>query len=243
MSGHSKWSQIKRQKKATDQKKGQLFSKLSKALTIAVKQGGGITDPDKNLRLRLVIDKAKQANMPKDSIMRAIERAKGRQAEELKEIIYGGYGPDNIALLIEAATDNHVRCMQQIKQVLREYGGHLAKPEAVSYLFERQGVVVIDKNSLTNDEIFERVSQTQAADFDIGEKEVMIYTQPDKLHEVRSQLKDLGLKILDCEITYNPKNTVQVTDKEKVKKVLELMDRLDDLEDVHQVHANFDIVT
>lgn len=242
MSGHSKWSTIKRQKQVKDQKRGQLFTKLGKAITIAVRQGGGITDPNQNFRLRLAIEKAKEANMPKENIKRAIGRGVGKGgAGELEEVIYEGYGPAGVAIIVETATDNKKRTAQEVKRVFGQGGGSLGRRGSVAYLFERKGLVVVAKNGLSEDEVLEKTLEAGGEDLEETEDGFEIYTQGQDLHQVKEKLEKAGLKIIDSELTFRPKSTIPITEKEKAEKILKLMERLEALPDVQKVYANFDI--
>ena len=245
MSGHSKWSTIKRQKGINDQKRGQLFTKLGKAITIAVKDSGGIVDPEKNFKLRLAIEKAREANMPKDNIKRALLRQlaeKGKQADGgFEEVIYEGYGPYGVAIIVEVVTDNKKRSSQELKSVFERGGGRLATTGSVAYLFERKGVIVIAKKGLTEDKVLEKALEAEAEDLEEIEDGFEIYTQNQKLHQVKEKLATAGLKITECELSFRPKSVVTITEKDKVKKILKLMSSLEDLDDVQKVYANFDV--
>ena len=245
MSGHSKWSTIKRQKGANDQKRGQLFTKLGKAITIAVKDGGGITDPDKNFKLRLTIDKAREANMPKDNIKRAVERGAGGGSSSgggWEEALYEGYGPFGIAIIIEAVTDNKKRTSQELKRVFERGGGSLASTGAVNYLFERKGLIVIEKKDLTEDQVLEKALEAGAEDLEETENGFEIFTEPQKLNQVKEKIKSFGLTIIDSELNFRPKSTISVTGEEKAEKILKLMDNFESLDDVQKVYANFDLL-
>ena len=242
MSGHSKWSTIKRQKGINDQKRGQLFTKLGKIITIAVKDSGGIAEPEKNFKLRLAIEKAKQANMPKDNIERALRRAQGKLGDEgLEEVLYEGYGPFKTAVIVEAATDNKKRISQELKSVFERGGGSLAATGSVVYLFERKGLIVVAKNDLSGDQVLEKALDAGAEDLEEIEDGFEIYTQNQKLHQVKEKLINAGLKIIECELSFCPKSAVTITEKDKAEKVLKLMDSLENLDDVQKVYANFGI--
>lgn len=242
MSGHSKWSTIKRQKGVNDQKRGQLFTKLGKVITIAVREGGGITDPEDNFKLRLAIEKARGSNMPKENIKRAIERGVGRSGEgQLESVIYEGYGPFSVAIIVEAATDNKKRTSQELKSVFERGGGSLGGSGSVFYLFERKGLIVVAQKGLTEDQVLEKILETGAEDLEETEDGFEIYTQDQRLHEVKERLVSSGLEIIESELTFKPKSTVAITEKEKAEKILKLMDSLEDLDDVQKVYANFDI--
>jgi len=240
MSGHSKWSQIKRQKGLADQKRGQLFTKLANAIIVAVKSGGGITDPTANFKLRLAIEKARAVNMPKENIERAIERAKGQEAGKLEEVIYEGFGPEGVAILIEAATSNRQRTAQELKNIFENSGGKLSGPGATSYLFKNMGMISVRKND-KGEEIMEKAIEAQAEDLEEAGEEMLIYTKPEKLHQVRQQLIESGLEVIEAELVYKPISTVRISSQDKAVKVLSFMDKLEANEDVQRVFANFDI--
>lgn len=242
MSGHSKWSTIKRQKQTEDQKRGQLFTKFGKAITIAVRDSGGIADPDKNFRLRLAIDKARDANMPKENIQRAIERGMGKgEAAKLEEVIYEGYGPYGVAIIVEVASDNKKRTSQDLKRVFERGGGSLASSGSVVYLFERKGLIVVAQDGFSEDQVLEKALEAGAEDLEETEDGFEIYTELQRLHKVKEKILSLGLKIIESELTFRPKSAVAITDKEKAKKILNLMDALEKLDDVQKVYANFNI--
>lgn len=242
MSGHSKWAQIKRQKGATDVKRGQVFTKLSNAITIAVREGGGIGNPEQNFRLRLAIEKAREQNMPKENIERAIEKGKGKSADgvELQEVIYEGFGPSHIAVIAEAATDNKLRTSAEVKNIFEKHGGTLGNPGAVSYQFETTGLISVKKNGKTSDEIFLTAADAGAEDIEEAGDEVLIYTKPQDLASVRDVLRK-SMAVTSAEITRKPALTVQITDKETARKVISFIERLEGLDDMQKVYTNFDI--
>ena len=232
MAGHNKWSKIKRQKGAADQKRGALFSKLSKAITIAAKNG---VDPAMNFQLRIAVDKAKQANMPKENIDRAIDKAKTGDA--LEEIMYEAYGPAGTAFLIEVATDNKNRAVTEIKTVLTRNGGKLADSGSVAYLFKQVGQIVIDTENY--DEVELAAIDAGAEDTEHGDKHVYIYTDPKKLEEVRKELEKAGYESNDIGLEWHPNASIEITDKEKAEKVINFSELLEDLDDVSRVSGNF----
>jgi YebC/PmpR family DNA-binding regulatory protein len=241
MSGHSRWAQIKRQKQKGDVKKGQVFSKLANAITIATKEGGS-KDPQTNFRLRLAIDAAKAFNMPKENITRAIDRGLGREAleERLEEVIYEGYGPLGIAIVAEVATDNRNRSNSEIKKILELSGGGLAGPNSVLWCFEKRGMITVKSNK-GFDEVFMAAADLGAEDVEEAGNVFEVYTKPEELENVRKNLVDRGFEVVSAELTLKPKEVVTITDREKAQKVLALMDRLDDLDFVQKVYSNFDI--
>lgn len=241
MSGHSKWSQIKRQKGLADQKRGQAFTKLANAITLAVKNGGGITDPAANFKLRLAIEKAKALNMPKENIQRALRRAQGELGRELEEVTYEGFGPSGVAILIEAATDNRQRTAQEIKNIFENSGGSLAGPGATAHFFQSVGMISVKLDSKTEDEIMEQAIEVGAQDLETAGEEILIYTEPEELHQVREQLVDKGLHIVEAELTLKPTSTIPINSSEEATKVLSFLEKLEGNEAVQRVFANFDI--
>lgn len=241
MSGHSKWAQIKRQKGITDIKKGQIFTKIAKAITIAVREGRGVTDPAQNFKLRLIIDKARSVNMPKDNIIRAIEKGKGGgKGSEIQEVTYEGFGPGGIALIIEAVTDNKLRTTSEVKNVLEKNGGTMAVMGAVSYQFETKGLITVEKEDKSLDDIFLIAADNGAEDVEEAGPEVLIYTKPEMLGKVRDELSG-KLSIVNAELTRKSTMAVSITDKNISQKILSLMEKLEDLDDVQKVYSNFDI--
>lgn len=238
MSGHSKWSTIKRQKEATDKKRGQLFGKLSRAITIATKEGG--PNPDSNLKLRLAIDKAKEANMPKENIERALRQAQGKLAGGFEEVIYEGYGPFGVAVLVEAATDNRNRTVQEIKNLFERAGGSLGGPGSVAYQFEQKGLVVIDKGSNAEETMLEAID-LGAPDLEESDDGIEIYVSPSEISFWRDKLEKAGLKVKSAELVYKPSVYVDIHDQEKSSKALKFLNDLDDHDDVQRVFANLDI--
>lgn len=241
MSGHSKWSTIKRQKGATDIKRGQVFTKMGNAITIAVREGGG--DPAANFKLRLAIEQARAANMPKENIARAIDRGMGKAGAggQLELVSYEGYAPGKVALIVEAATDNRSRTSAQIKGVIERAGGTFASQGAVSWIFKDQGLVTVKKDALTFDEIFEKAVEAGAEDVEEAGDVVEVYTKPNELDKVKSALTSAGLNPAVAELYKKPTITVAINDADSAKKVLGLIEKLEGLDDVQKVYANFDI--
>lgn len=235
MSGHSKWSTIKRQKGAKDAVRGAVFTKLGNAIAIAARSG---TDPDTNFSLRLAVDKAKAANMPMANIQRAIDRIKDKGAEQVQEVMYEGYGPGGVAILVEAATDNINRTYPEIRLAFSKHGGRLAEKGAVAFQFDHKGMVRVEANG---DELLMQALEAGAEDLQEEGTESVIYTAPADLAKVRDALRAAGVRVLEAQLTYVPNNTVAVTDKETAGKVMRLMEALDDLDDVTDTHVNFDI--
>lgn len=242
MSGHSKWSQIKRQKGVADAKRGQAFTKLGSAITIAVREGGGIADPNSNFRLRLVMEKAREANMPKENIQRAIDRALGKDgAGRLEEIKFEGFGPMGTAVIIETVTDNHLRTQAAVKNYLDRNNGNLGSNGAVAYLFSQSGLITISKNGKTADDIFLQAADAGAEDIEDNGGEIDIYTKPQDLHKVKKSLEDLGIKVISCELIMKPNSLVKIEGNENVQKMIGFLEGLEDLDDVQKVFTNADL--
>jgi YebC/PmpR family DNA-binding regulatory protein len=237
MSGHSKWATIKRQKSANDAKRGVLFTKLGNQIAVAARSG---TDPSMNSALAMVVEKAKKSGMPAANIERSISRAGDKSAAAVEEVMYEGYGPGGVAILVECATDNKNRTYPDVRLAFSKNGGNMAEPGSVAYLFSRKGVVRVKG---TGDQI-ELVAIESGADdvYAEGETgETVIHTAPNELAKVSDNLKDAGLEITDAELTFVPNNTIIVSDKEVARKAMNLMDALEDLDDVSSTHTNFDI--
>lgn len=241
MSGHSKWATIKRQKGANDAKRGQLFTKLSKAITIAVRQGGGVTDPNSNFRLRLAAEAARSANMPKENIERAIARASGKEAGSLEEALYEGFGPGGFSVIVEALTDNKQRTVSEIKVIFDKNGGSLGSQGSVQYQFEKKGMITVAKSGKTFDEIFLIAVENQAEDVEDIDEDVMIYTMPEELAKIRDVLLAEGLVIKGAELSWRPIVMSRIDDKSTAEKALAFLDKLESNDDVQKVYANFDI--
>ena len=239
MSGHSKWSQIKRQKGANDAKRGATFTKITREIAIAAREGGG--DPDANYRLRLAIDKARSVNMPADNIKRAIERtAGGGAAEQYEEIVYEGYGPGGVALLVEAATDNRNRTVADVRSLFTKSGGQLAGAGAVAWQFEPRGVVVVPRDSIDPDEVALTAIDAGAEDVDTESDPIEIVTDPGHLEALRRSLEEAGVAVDSAEVAMAAKNPIEV-DETVVRQNLRLIEALEDLDDVQRVTANFDL--
>lgn len=243
MSGHSKWSSIKRQKGVADVKRGQTFTKFSKAIIIAVHEGGGVGDPNQNFKLRLIIEKARSINMPKENIERAIEKGMGvgAKGEGLAEVVCEGFGPGGVALIVEAATDNTKRTTSEIKNIFDRSGGSFGQPGSVSYQFETKGFIIVKKDTKSFEDIFLLAIDAGALDVEENGNEVFLYTKPEELFKVKEALTSQGLIVLEYEQTRKPTITVAVTDKETVAKILNFIERLENLDDVQKVYANCDI--
>lgn len=235
MSGHSKWSTIKREKGAKDAARGALFTKLGNAIAIAAKAG---TDPDTNFALRLAIDKAKTANMPAANIQRSIDRAKDKAAAQLQELLYEGYGPGGVAILVECATDNTNRTYPEVKLAFSKHGGSIAEKGSVAFQFDHKGMIRV---KATGDDLVLQALDAGAEDVQEEGNESVIYTAATDLAKVRDALKDQGVEITEAELTYVPNNTIEITDEATAGKIMRLMDALDDCDDVSNTHVNFDI--
>ncbi|MBA2569868.1 MAG: YebC/PmpR family DNA-binding transcriptional regulator [Chloroflexi bacterium] len=239
MSGHSKWSQIKRQKGANDAKRGALFTKVGREIAIAARAGGG--DPDANYKLRLAVEKARAANMPADTIKRAIERAVGgADSVQFEEIVYEGYGPGGVAILVETATDNRNRTAAEVRSLFTKAGGQLAGAGAVAWQFEPRGVVVIPRDGQDPDEIALAAIDAGAEDVDSEADPLEIYTSPSDLEPVRQAIESAGYAVESAELTMQPKSTIEL-DPSAARQNLRLLENLEDLDDVQRVTANFDI--
>jgi len=242
MSGHSKWSQIKRQKGVVDVKRGQTFTKMANAITIAVREGGG-GDPASNFKLRLAIEQARSVNMPKENIKRAVERGLGKGGEggQLESVIYEGYGPGKVALIIEATTDNKNRTTSEIKGVIEHSGGTFVSPGAVSWMFSEEGLITVPKNGKSMDEFLDLAIEAGAEDVVEGGDVVEIYTKPQTLESIKKVLIEKGLNPSSVEISKKPSTTVLLNNAETAKKILDLMEKLEALDDVAKVWSNFDM--
>jgi YebC/PmpR family DNA-binding regulatory protein len=239
VSGHSKWASIKHKKAVVDARRGKLFTKLARAITVAAKEGGG--DPDGNPALQLAIQKARDASMPKDNIERAIAKGTGAgaDADALQTVLYEGYGPGGVALLIEAVTDNRNRTGADVRHALSKHGGSLGEPGSVAYNFDKCGVVVIDAERYSEDDLMvaiEAGAQDVSVDGDVFE----IITDPSDLTAVRSALEEAGIELQNAEVTQRPKLRVAL-DEDAAAKLLRLIDALEDYDDVDEVYANFDV--
>jgi YebC/PmpR family DNA-binding regulatory protein len=236
LSGHSKWSTIKRQKGAKDAARGALFTKLGNAIAIAARSGA---DPEMNFSLRLAIDKAKAANMPNANIQRSVDRGSGKLGgAQIQEVMYEGYGPGGVAILVECATDNINRTFPDVRTAFGKHGGNLAEKGAVSFQFERKGMIRVNGKG---DELLLQALEAGAEDVQEEGDESVIYTDPKLLAQVRDKLKIAGADIFEAELTYVPNNTVKVADKITAGKIIRLMNALDDLDDVTNTFVNFDI--
>jgi len=239
MSGHSKWSQIKHQKAGNDARRGQLFTKLARELTIAAREGG--SDPDANVRLRLAIQHAKDANLPSENVERAIKRGTGQSdGAALEEAVYEGYGPGGAAVLVEVATDNRNRAAADVRSAFSRGGGNLGEAGCVGWLFEPRGVVEVKVDGHDPDDIALHAIDAGAEDVKAEGDTMEIYTTPTSLDRVRRAMEELHLSVTNAESTVIPKTTL-ATDDETVLRVLRLVDRLEELDDVQKVYTNVEI--
>lgn len=238
MSGHSKWSKIKRQKGVTDTQRGQLFTKLGREISLAARQGGG--DPATNTRLRLAIQKAKDSNMPMENIERAIKRGVGGlEMAHLAEFTLEGYGPNGVAVIVQVVTDNRMRSLQDVRNAFSRLGGSLSESGSVAWLFDTKGVLTVDSSRQQVEEIALLAIDAGAEDVKTGKGFVEIYTLPQDLEKVRRALEEKGVAIGSAEVTLWPKSTVELDEKGAVQ-ALKLLDRLEELDDVQKVYSNVD---
>ena len=240
MSGHSKWSTIKRKKGAIDAKRGKVFTRLIKEITVAARAGGG--DVEGNPRLRTAVAAAKTENMPKDNIIRAIKKGTGEIAGEVyDEIMYEGYGPGGVAVLVECLTDNRNRTVADVRHFFAKSNGNLGESGCVAWMFDKKGQILVDKKNITEEELMDMALEAGAEDVIEEESEFQIHTAPEEFDNVRSALEESGLNYLDAQVSMIPKNTVEVTDEKVARSLMKLMENLEDHDDVQNVHANFDI--
>lgn len=241
MSGHSKWSTIKRAKGANDAKRGQAFTKASKLITIAARDGAS---PDTNFKLRLAVEAARAINMPKDNIERAIVRATGGDGSKpLEEAVYEGYGPSGIALLIDVVTDNKMRTAADIRSILDKSGGNLAGPGSVAYNFKSIGAISVNVSGKDPDELFLLAADSGAEDIENSAGESTVYCKPEDLVRVKEVITSAGYEVTSAEVIKEATNTVKITDEGQAKSLLNLVEKLEDSDDVQKVYANFDIDT
>lgn len=240
MSGHSKWSTIKRKKGANDAKRGKIFTKLIKEITVAAKMGGG--EPDGNPRLRSAITAAKAENMPKDNIARAIKKGTGDlDGAVYEEILYEGYGPGGVAVLVETMTDNKNRTVADIRHYFAKSNGNLGESGCVAWMFDKRGVIVVDAEAVDEEELMDMAIEAGAEDVVEDETTFQILTTPEDFSEVVESLEKSGVKTVEASISMVPKNTVEVTEEKPARSLIKLLDNLEDHDDVQKVHANFDI--
>jgi YebC/PmpR family DNA-binding regulatory protein len=241
VSGHSKWSSIKHKKGAADARRGKLFSKLSRAIIVAAREGG--PDPAGNLALQNAIEKARSYSVPKDNIERAIARGSGADsdAEAFENVTYEGYGPGGVAVLVEALTDNRNRTAADVRHIFSKHEGSLGGSGAVAWLFERRGLVLVGADGVDEDELTLAAAEGGAEDISLDGSTFQVTAAPEELSAVRQAIEDGGFAVESAELTMVPKTTVELEDEAVAKKVLRLMDALEESDDVQDVYANFDI--
>ena len=241
MSGHSKWSSIKHKKGAADAKRGKLFSKLTRAIIVAAKEGG--PDPAGNLALQNAVEKAKAASMPKDNIDRAIAKGSGADADAdaFETIVYEGYGPEGVAVIVEALTDNRNRTAADVRHMFSKHGGNLGATGAVAWQFDRRGVVVVPAEGVDEEELLLVAADGGADDIEADGDVIQVTSAPENLQAVRGAIESAGFPIESAELSMLPKNTVAVDDESKARQLMRLIDALEDDDDVQEVYANFDI--
>lgn len=242
MSGHSKWHSIRRSKGVLDQRRGALFTKLAREITVAAREGGG--DPDMNFRLRLAVEKARQNNMPADNIQRAIDRATGKGAEAaIDELYYEGYAPGGVALIVQAATDNRNRTAAEVRAAFTKGGGNLGESGSVAWMFEPKGLITIEMPSgkpFDADEVMLQAIDAGADDVQVDDNVVEVYTDFAELNDVRQKLAEANLPIANVERLMKPKTSYSPSEKEALA-ALRLMERLEELDDVQKVYSNIDV--
>lgn len=238
MSGHSKWSTIKRQKGINDQKRGKTFTKLANAITIAVKQGGGIGDPASNFRLRLAIDAARSSNMPKENVERAIKRATEKDAGDIQEVLYEGFAPGGVSIIIEAATDNSMRTTSEVKSAFNKAGASFGQPGSVAYQFKHMGRIIAKKGSKSFDDIFALAVDSGAEDIEEIDDEVFIYTSMQDLAKVKDALTASDIEIAEADLTREAIVKTDITDDEKLAKLESFINILEEMDDVQKVYTN-----
>jgi YebC/PmpR family DNA-binding regulatory protein len=235
MSGHSKWATIKRQKGVNDAKRGVVFTKLGNQIAIAARSG---TDPATNSSLAMIIEKAKAANMPMSNIERAIQRAADKSAAAVEEVMYEGYGPGGVAILVECATDNKNRTYPEVRLAFTKNGGNMAEQGSVAFQFNRKGMIRLKGSG---EDLLLEALDAGAEDAVEESNELVVYTAPGDLAKVRQTLTSNGQEVIESELTYVPNSTLEITDKETARKIINLMNALEDLDDVSATHTNFDI--
>lgn len=241
MSGHSKWSSIKHKKGAADAKRGQLFSKLSRAIIVAAKEGG--PDPAANIALQNAVEKARSYSMPKENIERAVARGAGADAEgsDYETVVYEGYGPEGVAVLVEALTDNRNRTASEVRHLFTKHGGNLGTTGAVAWQFERRGVVLVSADGVDEDELVLAAAEAGAEDVERDGSSFVITSTPEALSGVREAIERAGLSVESVELAMLPKATVAISDQGIARQVVRLVEGLEEADDVQGVYANFDI--
>jgi len=239
MSGHSKWSTIKRKKGAEDAKRGKIFTRLAKTITVAAREGGG--DPSANSSLRLALDKARAANMPKDNIERAIKKGTGElEGGELEEITYEGYAPHGVAMLIQCLTDNRNRALSEVRRGFNKHGGNMAEQGAVGWMFDAKGYITIPADDIDFDDVFMVAVDAGADDVEDSDGTIEVYTAPDALHAVRTALEDSGVSVDEAELQQIAKNEIELGVKETLA-IMSIIEILEESDDVDKVFTNLSI--
>jgi len=240
MSGHSKWANIKHKKGAADARRGKIFTRLIKEITVAARMGGG--DPDGNPRLRSAIASARSENMPKDNIIRGIKKGTGElEGEVYDEILYEGYGPGGIAVLVECMTDNRNRTVAEIRHAFSKSNGNLGESGCVAYMFDKKGVIYVDKSTINEEELMDLAIEAGGEDVEEDGDQFQVLTGPEDFDEVREELEKAGVVIAEASLTMIPQNTIEVTEEKQAKALIRLLQTLEENEDVQNVHANCDI--
>ena len=240
MSGHNKWSKIKRQKGIEDAKKGQIYTKLTKEIIMAAREGGG--DAENNFKLKMAVMKARESSMPKDNIERAIERgAGGNEGAVLEELTLEGYGPAGVALMVESLTDNKNRTVSDVRHLITKYGGGLGEPGCVAWMFDKKGVIVFDREGMDEEKLMEAALECGADDLQGDESQFEVLTDPVLWLEVKEALEARGFKPILAEVQLHPKTTVHIEEEKAAQQVLKLVELLEEHDDVNDVFANFDI--
>ncbi|ACO03195.1 MAG TPA: YebC/PmpR family DNA-binding transcriptional regulator [Persephonella sp.] len=241
MAGHSKWHNIRHKKAKMDAKRGQMFTKIIREITVAARQGGG--DPEFNPRLRIAIEKAKKANMPVENIERAIKRGTGElEGVSYEEVVYEGYGPEGVAIIVECLTDNRNRTTGEVRHIFTKHGGNLGSSGCVSFLFEEKGVILVPKDKYDEETVFEKAIEAGAEDVITDDEEFYeIRTEPKELYTVKENLEKEGIEIEKAELTRIPTTTVEINDEETATKLMKLLDALEDNDDVQKVYSNFEM--
>ena len=238
MSGHNKWSKIKRQKGVEDAKKGQLYTKLTREIILASREGGG--DPETNFKLRLAIQKAREASMPMENVQRAIKRGTGElEGAVLEELMLEGYGPSGTAILVQTLSDNRNRTVQEVRNVFTRHGGSMGSPGSVAWLFDSKGVISIDANGLDVDEVTLQAIDAGAEDVKIEDSTIEVYTKPNELEMVKKALEQKKIPTSSAELAMIPKTMVEVDEKSAIQ-TLKLLEKLEELDDVQKVYSNVD---
>ena len=239
MSGHSKWNNIKRKKEKTDGAKAAIFTKMAREIAVAVKEGGG-ADPANNGKLRDVIAKAKANNVPNDNINRAIKKASDDDKTNYENIMYEGYGPSGVAVMVETLTDNRNRTASNLRHAFDKFGARLGTTGCVSFLFTKKGILLLEAEGLDEDKVMEDCFDVGAEDFDVGEEFMQITTDPNELHDVREALEGKGYSFVSAEVQYLPSTTVTLSDPDDLKRMGQLLDLLEEDEDVQNFWHNLE---